>query len=103
MLKKINEQESKHVDMFKKINEKLSDHKFVQATIENHVRSRHSSQMKEVMNYKKQSKMSAKDGKCYKDRYSDIGDMTPFKHFVTVGQEQGRLSTCARNLTDFEL
>ena len=103
MLNKINQQEQKHSEMFKKINEKLSDHRFVQATIQNNAISMNKNQIKETINYKKQSKMTAKDGKCYKERYSDIGDMTPFKHFVTVGRDQGRLSTCARNLTDFEL
>lgn len=59
--------------------------------------------MKEAMNFKQQAKMSAKDGKCYKDRYNDLNDMSPYKHYVTVGKGQGRLSTCASNLTDFQL
>lgn len=71
--------------MFKKISEKLSNDHFVQDTIESNAKARKSQLLSEAMNYKKQSKMTAKDAMCYKKRYNDIGDMTPFKHFVTVG------------------
>jgi hypothetical protein len=45
--------------------------------------------------------MNDDDAKCYVDRYGDIsGD--PREHFTMTGRDQGRLSTCANNLTDIQ-
>jgi rubrerythrin len=65
MLSKINEQESKHVEMFNKINEKLTNDHFVQETIENSTKLRKAKMLKEALDFKKQAKMTNKDGKCY--------------------------------------
>lgn len=46
--------------------------------------------------------MTASDEACYASRYSDIGNKSPKEHFKLVGNEQGRLPTCARSLTKYE-
>ena len=46
--------------------------------------------------------MNDDDVKCYEGRYSDLNGKDGRTHFTTVGQEQGRLPTCAKNLSDFE-
>jgi hypothetical protein len=38
----------------------------------------------------------------YKRRYSDVGDMDAREHYMSVGKEQGRLKSIARELTDIE-
>ena len=44
--------------------------------------------------------MNADDEKCYTNRYSDVQGQDPREHFTMIGRDQGRLSTCANNLTD---
>jgi hypothetical protein len=45
--------------------------------------------------------MNDADAQCYIDRYGDItGD--PREHFTMTGRDQGRLSTCATNMTDIQ-
>lgn len=46
--------------------------------------------------------MNDDDEKCYTKRYSDVGVQDPREHFTMVGRDQGRLSTCANNLTDIQ-
>ena len=46
--------------------------------------------------------MNEDDMKCYADRYSDVGGQDAREHYTMIGKEQGRLSTCATNLTDIE-
>jgi len=48
------------------------------------------------------AKMTDGDAMCYGTRYSDLKDKTPRDHFKLVGQAQGRLSTCARRISDYE-
>ena len=46
--------------------------------------------------------MSEADAKCYKDRYSDLHGVSPKDHYIETGKEEGRLSTCAPSLTDYQ-
>jgi hypothetical protein len=48
--------------------------------------------------------MTDDDVKCYADRYpADVNNtVDPKTHFDTIGKDQGRLSTCARQLTAYE-
>jgi len=46
--------------------------------------------------------MTEADQACYASRYTDLKDKPAKEHFKLIGSEQGRLSTCARSLTDFE-
>jgi hypothetical protein len=48
------------------------------------------------------AKMTDGDAMCYAARYSDLKDKPAREHFKLVGDAQGRLSTCARNLSDYE-
>lgn len=44
------------------------------------------------------------DAKCYSSRYQDIDALLdPKAHYTTTGIQQGRLGTCARRLTDYEV
>jgi hypothetical protein len=46
--------------------------------------------------------MTDSDVACYSGRYSDLG-VTPAKdHFKKIGDAQGRLETCARELSEYE-
>jgi len=47
-------------------------------------------------------KMTDGDAMCYGTRYNDLGGKTPRDHYRLVGQNQGRLHTCARRLSDYE-
>jgi len=65
--------------------------------------------MKEVMTIggdsgkkNKSATMTDADIACYSSRYSDIKDKKPKDHYRTTGDIQGRLGTCARDLTDYE-
>lgn len=49
--------------------------------------------------------MTDSDVQCYKDRYSDISYTDQYdikKHYDKIGKEQGRLNTCANNITDYQ-
>lgn len=46
--------------------------------------------------------LSDNDQRCYSARYSDLKGAAPLTHYATVGVAQGRLGTCAKNLTDYE-
>jgi len=47
------------------------------------------------------SGLSDADVKCYESRYSDItGD--PRQHFINIGEDTGRLGTCANELSKYE-
>lgn len=46
--------------------------------------------------------MNEADEKCYENRYSDVQGQDPREHFTMIGRDQGRLSTCANNLTDIQ-
>jgi len=46
--------------------------------------------------------MTDADAKCYEGRFTDIGNMTAREHYAETGSEQGRLATCAPNLTDYQ-
>jgi hypothetical protein len=46
--------------------------------------------------------MTDADQACYASRYSDIGSKTGKEHFKVIGNQQGRLGTCARSLTKYE-
>jgi len=47
------------------------------------------------------SGLSDADVKCYGERYSDItGD--PRQHFINIGEDTGRLGTCAEELSKYE-
>jgi hypothetical protein len=48
------------------------------------------------------AKMTDGDAMCYGTRYEDVGQKTPKEHFKLTGQAQGRLSSCARRLSDYE-
>jgi hypothetical protein len=47
-------------------------------------------------------KMTDGDAMCYGTRYNDLKDKSPREHFRLVGQGQGRQSSCARRLTEYE-
>lgn len=46
--------------------------------------------------------MNDADVACYQARYSDLGQTDPREHFMTVGIKQGRVGTCAPELTEME-
>lgn len=46
--------------------------------------------------------MTESDAACYSSRYSDLDGKPAKEHFKLIGQEQGRLPHCARELTDYE-
>jgi hypothetical protein len=46
--------------------------------------------------------MSDADAACYQGRYSDLKGVNAKEHFRLTGEQQGRLETCARDLTDYE-
>jgi len=48
------------------------------------------------------SGMTEADMACYKARYADVGDMDARQHQEQVGHAQGRLATCAPDLTPIE-
>lgn len=46
--------------------------------------------------------MTEGDEKCYEVRYGDLHGKHGREHFQDVGSDQGRLRTCALNLTDYQ-
>jgi hypothetical protein len=49
--------------------------------------------------------MTDADSQCYKDRYADVTgeSQTDIKNqYTSVGKSQGRLNTCASNITDYQ-
>ena len=44
--------------------------------------------------------MSDADVECYKSRYSDLDGKSAREHYTEIGEEQGRLNTCAIRLTE---
>jgi len=46
--------------------------------------------------------MSDSDAACYSSRYSDLAGKNAKDHFRLHGDQEGRLETCARDLTDYE-
>jgi hypothetical protein len=46
--------------------------------------------------------LSDNDQRCYAARFSDLKGSAPLTHYATVGVSQGRLGTCAKELTNYE-
>jgi hypothetical protein len=46
--------------------------------------------------------LSDNDARCYAARFSDLKGNSGLTHYATVGVPQGRLGTCAKQLTDYE-
>ena len=46
--------------------------------------------------------MTQEEQDCYSQRYSDVGSCDPREHYVIIGKDQGRLKTCAKELTNIE-
>jgi hypothetical protein len=46
--------------------------------------------------------LSDNDARCYAARFSDLKGNSGLTHYATVGVPQGRLGTCAKDLTDYE-
>jgi len=46
--------------------------------------------------------MSDADVKCYEARYGDLAGTGAREHFLEYGSEEGRLKTCAANLTSYQ-
>ena len=46
--------------------------------------------------------LSDNDQRCYAARFSDLKGAAPLTHYATVGVSQGRLGTCAKELTNYE-
>ena len=46
--------------------------------------------------------LSDNDARCYAARFSDLKGNSGLTHFATVGVPQGRLGTCAKDLTNYE-
>jgi len=46
--------------------------------------------------------MTESDQACYSSRYSDLKGKNAKEHFRVTGDLQGRLDTCARDLSDYE-
>jgi len=44
--------------------------------------------------------MSDADVECYKKRYSDLNGKPAREHYKEIGEEEGRLNTCAIRLTE---
>ena len=51
---------------------------------------------------KERAGMTDEEAACYAKRYSDLGKMNAREHYVKVGIDQGRIKTCARELTEYE-
>lgn len=50
------------------------------------------------------SQLNDEDARCYSSRYQDIDAMLdPKSHYSTTGIQQGRLGTCAKRLTDYQV
>jgi len=110
---KINAQEKSHQDMFDTINEKLNDETFLQQAIkvtstgegEDAAKSASEATSAEAgdITSKAPDGMTKADEECYTKRYGDIPkNMTGRMHYQEVGSDQGRLPSCARNLTEYE-
>jgi hypothetical protein len=46
--------------------------------------------------------LSDNDARCYAARFSDLKGNSGLSHYATVGVPQGRLGTCAKELTNYE-
>jgi hypothetical protein len=46
--------------------------------------------------------MTEADEKCYEARYGDLNGLPGRRHFQDVGSAEGRLRTCASNLTEYQ-
>ena len=46
--------------------------------------------------------LSDNDARCYAARFSDLKGNSGLTHYATVGVPQGRLGTCAKELTNYE-
>jgi hypothetical protein len=46
--------------------------------------------------------LSDNDARCYAARFSDLKGNSGLTHYATVGVPQGRLGTCAKQLTNYE-
>jgi hypothetical protein len=46
--------------------------------------------------------LSDNDSRCYAARFSDLKGNSGLTHYATVGVPQGRLGTCAKELTNYE-
>ena len=98
------------MNVFSTMNSKLQDTEFVQESQTNEVAKAdihydpywgYTKAELAVMSSNSPSGMSDSDVKCYGDRYSDItGD--PRQHFINIGEDTGRLGTCANELSKYE-
>lgn len=86
--------------MFDHINERLSDSSFVQQAIEMHAKvDEATTGAANTVSSKSDAGMSDADVQCYEKRYSDLEGKSGREHFLEIGSEEGRLATCAMNLT----
>mmetsp|Transcript_37177 Transcript_37177/g.57063 ORF Transcript_37177/g.57063 Transcript_37177/m.57063 type:complete len:268 (+) Transcript_37177:46-849(+) len=106
---KMNSQEQKHQQMFDVINEKLVDQDFFKKATHGHEPQNktaiaHHHHMSAVQKNSTESPlgMNDEDAKCYAERYKDLNGTDPHDHYLTLGIDQGRLPTCAKNLSDIE-
>lgn len=114
---RINEQEAHHKRMFDAINERLTDDTFIQQSIkmrggdddadkeDDKAADKDKATGKEAEGTKSSNSpdgMTDADVKCYEKRFSDLGKLKGREHYQEIGEEQGRLNTCAKNLTNYQ-
>ena len=87
---KINTLEQGHQALFERINKRLRDDNFLES---------HDSMLLEIPT------MTNTDTQCYKERYADVtveSQADIQNHYNTEGKLQGRLNTCANNITNYQ-
>jgi hypothetical protein len=93
--------------MFDTINEKLNDESFLQQAMKEveapkEAKGKDDKKAAKAKSSKAPDGMTEEDEKCYEARFSDLNKKKGREHFQDVGSDQGRLRTCAGNLTDYQ-
>lgn len=112
MVEKLNQAEKANVNVFAVMNTKLQDTEFLQQStmtaeetkvVDLHYDPYWGMNKAELaaLSSNSPSGLNDADVKCYGARYSDItGD--PRQHFINIGEDTGRLGTCANELSKYE-
>jgi hypothetical protein len=61
---------------------------------------KHKVASKNAISSSSEAGMSDADVKCYENRYSDLNGKSAREHYKEIGEEEGRLNTCAIRLTE---
>jgi len=90
------------MDMFKRINKKLTDDSFIMSMqkiprvvkLEEKPVEKDSRPAVPKVDYKALTGMSDDEAHCYAQRYTDLGQTPPREHYHLVGKAQSRIKTC---------